>query len=169
MKLLNKKIALVALAASLFVSNAFATGIPVVDAAHVAETVAGWAAQAEHMGSQLSQLKQQYQQMQQQYQSLTGSRGMSDLMNSSAFQQARRMLPPDAQQALNLANGGSYGNLGNAINDIKQAATTLSTDSFSSPTAANQWQTELNQAATNKALSMDPIQRRRNAFRTSKI
>jgi type IV secretion system protein VirB5 len=155
MKLLNKKIALVALAASLFVSNAFATGIPVVDAAHVAETVAGWAAQAEHMGSQLSQLKQQYQQMQQQYQSLTGSRGMSDLMNSSAFQQARRMLPPDAQQALNLANGGSYGNLGNAINDIKQAATTLSTDSFSSPTAANQWQTELNQAATNKALSME--------------
>lgn len=155
MKLLNKKIALVALAASLFVSNTFATGIPVVDAAHVAETVAGWAAQAKDMGSQLSQLKQQYQQMQQQYQSLTGSRGMSDLMNSSVFQQARRMLPPDAQQALNLANGGSYGNMGSAINGIKQATTTLSPDSFSSPTAANQWQTELNQAAANKALSME--------------
>jgi len=154
MKLLNKKIGLLALTASLFGSNAFAIDI-VSDPTHMAETAAGWAKQASEMAQQLSQLQQQYQQMQQQYQSMTGSRGMSGLMSSSVFQQARRMLPPDAQQALNLANGGSYGNLGGVINGIKQASSTLNTDSFSSPTAANQWQTELNQAAANKALSME--------------
>lgn len=153
MKPLTKKVSIAIL---LFcTNNAFATGIPVVDGAHISATTAGWAQQASDMVTNLARLAAQLKQMKEQYDSMTGSRGMSDLLNSPTYQQARRMLPPDAQQALDLANGGSYGNFGNAINGIKQATTTLSADSFSSPTAAKQWEADLNRAATNKALSAE--------------
>ncbi|MET3135227.1 type IV secretion system protein VirB5 [Oxalobacteraceae bacterium GrIS 1.11] len=149
-------------------SQAFG-GIPVIDVTSVAvqqtqlaqaiQQVAAWAQQYE-------QMVQQIQQMQQQIQNTTGGRGFSALLNDSTFQAARRMLPPDAQTLLSLANGGSYGNLASSINSIKQATTSLNSGSFSSATAANQWQADLNRAASNKALSMeaytDAIQRLQN-------
>jgi type IV secretion system protein VirB5 len=136
--------------------QAFA-GIPVIDVASVAvqqtqltqaiQQVAAWVQQYE-------QMMQQIQQMQQQIQNTTGGRGMSELLNSPAYQQARRTLPPDAQQVLGLANGGSYGNLASSISSIKRASSTLDSNSFSSPTAAGQWDADLNQAASHQALSM---------------
>ena len=129
--------------------QAFA-GIPTIDVAAIAQA----ALQVQAWGQQYQQMMQQVQQMQQQIDGVTGGRGMSELLNSPTYQQARRTLPPDAQQVLGLANGGSYGNLASSINSIKRASTTLNSNSFSSPTAASQWDADLNQAASNQALSM---------------
>lgn len=140
-----------ALAIGLFGGSQAFAGIPVIDGANLAQQiqqVASWV-------QQYQQMTQQIQQLQQQIESVTGSRGFSALLNSSTYQQARRMLPQDAQTLLDLANGGSYGNLASSINSIKQATTTLGNGSFTSSTAASQWQADLNRAASNKALSME--------------
>lgn len=149
---MKKTIRIFALAVGLAAGQgSFAQGIPVIDAASLAQQVQ----QVVSWGQQYQQMAQQLQQLQQQIQSITGSRGFSSLLNSPLAQQARRMLPQDAQTLLDLANGGSYGNLASSINSIKQATTTLSNGSFSSSTAANQWQADLNRAAMQKALSME--------------
>lgn len=150
MKTPTKILATVALCFSLS-SNAFAGGIPVIDASNLAqqiEQVVAW-------GKQYEQMMQQIQNLQQQITNSTGSRGFSSVLNSPAFQQARRMLPQDAQTLLDLAANGSYGNLANSINTIKQATTTLNNGSFSSAHASDQWAADLNRAASNKALSME--------------
>lgn len=129
--------------------QAFA-GIPTIDLAAIAQAVL----QVQAWGQQYQQMTQQVQQMQQQLDGVTGGRGMSSLLNDPEYQNARRTLPPDAQQVLGLANGGSYGNLAGSISSIKRAASSLDSRSFNSPTAASQWDADLNQAATNQALSM---------------
>lgn len=132
-------------------SPVFAGGIPVIDVSNLAqqiEQVVAW-------GKQYEQMMQQIQNLQQQITNTTGSRGFSSVLNSTAFQQARRMLPQDAQTLLDLANNGSYGNLANSINNIKQATTTLNNNSFTSAHASDQWMADLNRAASNKALSME--------------
>jgi type IV secretion system protein VirB5 len=124
-------------------SSAFATGIPVVDAAHVAETVAGWAAQATSMGKELSQLKQQYEQMQQQYQSLNGVRGLGDLVNNPEL---RKYLPSDYQSILNQG----YGN----ASSIRSAAKIIGIDETSlgaNTDAAQAFNSNAQQAALNRA------------------
>lgn len=129
-------------------SQAFA-GIPVIDGANLAQQiqqVASWVQQYQQMTQQISQLQQQIE-------SVTGSRGFSAVLNSSTFQQARRMLPQDAQTLLSLASGGSYGNLSSSINSIKQATSTLSANNFSDQLGADRWMADLNRAASNKALS----------------
>ncbi|MDP1959030.1 MULTISPECIES: P-type DNA transfer protein VirB5 [Betaproteobacteria] len=150
MKKSNKILVTTALYLSLY-TPAFAGGIPVIDAASLAQQIQQVAAWAQ----QYQQMTQQIQQLQQQIASTTGSRGFSSALNSPAFQQARRMLPQDAQTLLDLAANGSYGNLANSINTIKQSTTTLNNGSFSSAHASDQWAADLNRAASNKALSME--------------
>lgn len=148
---MKKFLRIFALALGLASGGQVFAGIPVIDAASLqqqVQQVASWV-------QQYQQMTQQAQQLQQQINSVTGGRGMSALLNSSTYQQARRSLPPDAQQVLSLANGGSYGNLASSISDIKKASTTLNSDSFSGPTAANQWDADINRAASHKALSME--------------
>jgi type IV secretion system protein VirB5 len=150
MKSSKKTLAAVALCFSLS-SPAFAGGIPVIDVASLAqqiEQVAAWA-------QQYQQMTQQIQQLQQQIASTTGSRGFSSALNSPAFQQARRMLPQDAQTLLDLAVNGSYGNLANSISSIKQNTTTLNRGNFSDQLGSDMWEADLNRAASNKALSME--------------
>lgn len=144
---------LIAFVIAISCGRATAGGIPVFDGVNNALQEQSWLQQAKDMVTQITTLKNQYDQMKQQYQSLTGSRGMSGLLNNSTFQQARRMLPPDAQQLLGLVNGGNYGNLGNTINSIKQATSTLNSSDFTNPSGANGWNADLNRVATNKALS----------------
>lgn len=148
---MKKLIRIFALALSLASGSQAYAGIPVIDAASLAQQVqqvASWV-------QQYQQMTQQIQALQQQIASVTGGRGMSALLNSPTYQQARRTLPPDAQQVLGLANGGSYGNLASSINSIKQATTTLTNGNFSTKLAADQWAADLNRAASNKALSME--------------
>lgn len=99
----------------LFCGNVSATGIPVVDAAHTAETIAGWAAQAADMKQQYDQLQQQFQQMQQQYQSLTGSRGLGSIMNNPAL---RNYLPDDWKGVYDSVKSGGYSGLSGTAQSI---------------------------------------------------
>lgn len=148
---MKKNLRILALVAGLFSGSQAFAGIPVIDASSLAQQiqqVASWV-------QQYQQMTQQIQQLQQQIESVTGSRGFSAVLNSSAFQQARRMLPQDAQTLLDLANGGSYGNLASSINSIKQATSTLTAANFGSQRAADQWLADLNRAASNKALSQE--------------
>lgn len=158
---LKKYLRIAALAVGLTGGNQAAhAGIPVVDGMHIGESIleqveiiAQWAEQYAQMVLQLEQLEQQYNQAVTTYDSMTGSRGMSNLLNGAAMRDARRLLPEDAQQVLALANGGNYGSLASDINAIKSAASTLTNDSFTSSAAANQWTADLNRAASAKALS----------------
>lgn len=148
---MKKLLRILALVTGLFSGGQAFAGIPVIDAANLAQAIQQVMAWAQ----QYQQMTQQIQQLQQQIESVTGSRGFSSVLNSPAFQQARRMLPQDAQTLLNLANGGSYGNLASSINSIKQATSTLTATDFSSQRAADQWLADLNRAASNKALSQE--------------
>lgn len=148
---MKKFLRIVALATGLFSGGQAFAGIPVIDGANLAQQiqqVASWVQQYQQMAQQIKQLQQQIE-------SVTGARGFSDVLNSPLFKEARRMLPPDAQTLLNLANGGSYGNLASSINSIKQATSTLTADHFGTKLAADQWMADLNRAASNKALSME--------------
>ena len=109
---MKKLLRILALVTGLFSGGQAFAGIPVIDGANLAQAIQQVMAWAQ----QYQQMTQQIQQLQQQIESVTGSRGFSSALNSTAFQQARRMLPEDAQTLLNLANGGSYGNLASSIN-----------------------------------------------------
>lgn len=79
--------------AALFVvlSSSAAAGIPVIDAASIAQAIKqvdAWKTQGTQMVSQLNQLQTTYQ-------SMTGNRGMATVLNG-----ARSTLPPDLNQAL---------------------------------------------------------------------
>lgn len=151
MKSMKKILASAVIAFGLSMSAAAHAGIPVIDETSIAQQIQ----QVVAWGKQYEQMVQQIQNLQQQITNTTGSRGFSSVLNSPALQQARRMLPQDAQTLLNLASNGSYGNLATSINSIKQATTSLNSDSFTSTHASDQWMADLNRAASNKALSME--------------
>lgn len=144
-------------------SNSFA-GIPVIDGvsngmriAEFAQTVVQWGKEISEMQAQYQELVAQNEQLTQTFESMTGGRGYSDYLNSGQYQQARRYLPDDAQQVLDLAagnSGGAYSSLYEAMGNIKEQSTTLNDDSFGSETAATQWDADINRASSNKALSM---------------
>ncbi|SEK05237.1 P-type DNA transfer protein VirB5 [Achromobacter sp. NFACC18-2] len=91
-------------------ATAHASGIPVVDAASIAdraikhvETLAKYAEQIEVLKGQLESQKRQLE-------SLTGTRNLGDILNNPAIRDA---LPADAREILRASNGG----LG-AISDV---------------------------------------------------
>lgn len=159
---LKKYLRTIALVVGLAGGSQAHAGIPVVDGMHIAEsiqeqieTIAQWAEQYAQMVLTIQQLEQQYNQAVTQYNSMTGSRGMSSLLNSAGLKEARRLLPDDAQAAFDLANGaaGTYSGIANDITAIKNSVSSLSNDSFTSGTAARQWKDSLNRVASTKALS----------------
>ena len=148
---MKKLFGVVALVMGLFTGSQAYAGIPVIDVANLAQAIQQVTAWAQ----QYQQMEQQFQQLQQQYAAITGGRGFSQFMNDPSFQAARRTLPQDAQNVLSLMNGtGSYGNFASSINSIKQATSSLTDSDFGSPTAAAQYDADLNRAATNNALSI---------------
>lgn len=112
-----------AIAAAIFLSVAvtplpsFASGIPVVDAAAIAQAI-----------QQVTYLQQQLTQMKNQLDSMTGDRGMAGLLSG----QNRNYLPADWNSAMNVLNsGGSFGSLASAAQQIKQAQSVLSSSDLS--------------------------------------
>lgn len=114
MKTLNKTKRITAIIISLFCGNTFAIDI-VSDPTHMAETIAGWSAQAADMKQQYDQLQQQTQQMQQQYQSITGSRGLGTIMNNPAL---RNYLPDDWKGVYDKVKQGGYSGLSGTAQGI---------------------------------------------------
>lgn len=132
-------------------------GIPVFDAAAVAQAVqqvTAWGKQYSQMAQQYSQLVNQYNQAVTTHNSLNGSRGMNSLVNDPAL---RRYLPNEWSQAMNLLNSpGGYTGLQSKINGIRSAAQVTSiTDTGLDPNSATgrAFVGAQNQAAMNRALS----------------
>ncbi|MGS0550510.1 P-type DNA transfer protein VirB5 [Xanthomonas oryzae] len=113
-----KKHALI-LAATLALSGTAFAGVPVTVIADVPaitnqiETMAKWKAQYDQMVSQINQMKQQYA-------SVTGSRGLGQIMNNPAL---RDYLPSDWQKVYDSVRTGGYNGLsgsGAAIYDANK-------------------------------------------------
>lgn len=111
MKMIQKKP--MALAIILMLSGTNANAVDIVnDPAHMAETIAGWAANHQDEIQQLNNLVQQLQQLQQTYQmvtstynSLTGSRGLGALQTLTNA--SRNYLPASTGDLLDTINGAS--------------------------------------------------------------
>jgi type IV secretion system protein VirB5 len=125
MKALKKIFGAFTLVLGLAFGNSAHAGIPVIDAANLAQSiqqVVAWAQQYEQMVQQIEQDAQQIQQMQQQYQSLNGVRGMASLVNNPA---TRQYLPADYQQIL--SNGvGQWQQIYDAAKRFDMASSSLS-------------------------------------------
>ena len=96
------------LAGGLSLSSAAFAQIPVTDGASIGqqiaaqvETIAKWKLQYDQMVSQIDQAKQQYE-------SLTGSRGLGNIMNNPAL---RDYLPGDWQAVYDAVKNGGYNGL----------------------------------------------------------
>lgn len=89
--------------------------IPVTDGASIAqqianqvETIAKWKMQYDQMTSQINQMKQQYE-------SLTGSRGLGNILNNPAL---REYLPADWQGVYDAVKTGGYAGLSGRAQSI---------------------------------------------------
>ncbi|MFU2883525.1 P-type DNA transfer protein VirB5 [Pseudomonas aeruginosa] len=107
--------------------------IPVTDGASIAnsiqqqiETMAKWKMQYDQMVSQIDQMKQQYQ-------SLTGSRGLGQIMNNPAL---RDYLPSDWQGVYDAVKTGGYSGLSGRASSIYSQAKVF--DSCAHLTVADQ-------------------------------
>lgn len=94
------------LAGQVSVSNA--TGIPVFDAASVAQALMS-----------VQELKAQLDQQKQLFKSLNGSRGMGDLLNNPAL---RDYLPDNFKNVYDNVNGSDFGSLTGPAADIRKAS-----------------------------------------------
>ena len=94
----HQKIAFAALASAASCAHAV---LPVTDYVHIGISQASWAKQAADMVTQITKLKEQLTQAQQTYSAMTGSRGMSSLLQNPGLY---NYLPPDVAAALK-ANG----------------------------------------------------------------
>lgn len=104
-------------------SPAYASGIPVIDVAHIAETVL----QYQEMIKQLETLNSQLNQAKQQYESLTGGRGMGNLART-----AESYIPSNWKETLDLMKGGGGGELGSMADQIREAASQLDKEFYAS-------------------------------------
>lgn len=95
-------------------SNAHATGIPVFDGAAAAsniEQLAQWTQQITQMKNQLDQAKQTYS-------SMTGSRGLGNIMNNPAL---KNYIPADWQKVYDSVKTGGYNGLTSTAKTIRDS------------------------------------------------
>ncbi len=159
---MKKQLRTTLLAGSLLSSgSAFAVDL-VLDAAHMAETAAGWAQQAIDMASQISTLKSQYDQLMTTYQSIQGVRGMANLVNNRAI---RSYLPDDMDTTMRLGSeamsvgtsvaGGRYNSLSDSVGTMRKATQLLNIASTSldpHSKASVAYQNAQNQNALNRTI-----------------
>lgn len=119
---MKKLFATLAVVVSLFGSPAAHAGIPVLDAANLAQAimeVMAWAEQYGQMVEEIQQLEQQYNQAVQQYDALTGSRGLGDILNNQALQ---GVVPTNLASTYNSINSGGYSGLTGAAKSLRDAS-----------------------------------------------
>ena len=123
MKTIPRKLVTLAIFISVAASfnPVFATGLPVLDVANLGQAM-----------QQVAAWQQQYSQMQNQISSMTGDRGMANLLPGN-----RTYLPSDWNSAMNTLNQGggtSYRALAQAAQQIKNAQSVLSQQQTSTMT-----------------------------------
>ena len=106
-------------------------GIPVIDVTAVAnliQQVMYWQQQISAMQKQFDQLKASKEQLQQTYSSMTGTRGMDQLLPMSNMD--RNYLPQNYDDLMRVANGSSpgYSGLSGQVQSIMDANNILSTN-----------------------------------------
>src|ERR1700690_1742212 len=97
-----------ALGLSCGISAPARAGMPVIDAANLAQAiqqVLSWGQQLQAMAQQYTKLVQSYEQLQSTYNSLTGPRGMQNLLSVSLAN--RNYLPATYSQMSGVINGTS--------------------------------------------------------------
>lgn len=99
----------------MFPATALAAGIPVVDSANLSQNAANFAKEIKHLADQLETAKQHVQEQIKQFESLTGDRGMAQLLDGTI----RNYLPDDWEDAISLLNSP------NGYSDITSAAQEL--------------------------------------------
>lgn len=118
-----RQLIVLAVLTSLLVSPAVAQ-IPVTDATAIERAWAGHVEQITKWADQLNAMKQQYDQLQRQYDSITGSRGMGELMSNAT----RQFLPDDFTQSyqklVSLGQGGASSEARQIYDAIKQMGCT---------------------------------------------
>lgn len=146
-----------ALVLGLVVGSHAKAGIPVLDAANLANSVQqviAWGQQYQQMVQSLTELRNQYVQLQNTYNSLTGSRGLVTLLNAAGDQAARRYLPEQAAELEQLTGAvmAGYGPLQSAIRDTRALVSSMPAGTFGDGTVAlNALQARINSLATQKA------------------
>ena len=120
---MKKSVRALTIVAALFAGTQAHAGIPVIDAANLANSiqqVVAWGQQYTQMTQQITQLQQQITQAQQAFNNLNGIRGMANLVNNPAL---RTYLPPNWNQTMNLlSDPGPYTGLSGSISAIRAAA-----------------------------------------------
>jgi len=139
MKALKKIFGAFALFFVMSFGNLANAGIPVIDAANLAQAVQQVTAWAQ----QYQQMVQQIEQLQQQYQNLNGVRNMGSLVNNPT---ARQYLPADYQTVLS-QGVGQWQAIYNAAKKLDISETRLSNNSD----VAQAFQAVAKQAAINRA------------------
>src|SRR5690625_3104837 len=92
-------------------SPVMAQGIPVFDATRAADFLQ----QFTRMKEQLDTARDQLAEAERMYESVTGTRGLGDLMRNT---QLREYLPDDLRTVYDSASGGGYAGISGSINDI---------------------------------------------------
>lgn len=158
MKTFKKIVAAAAVLISVCAGQAVqAQGIPVIDAASIAQQIQQVAAWAQ----QYQQMTQQFQQLQQSYNSLNGSRGMASLVNNPAL---RQYLPPNYQSILNSGYGNSAAiRAGAKVYGIEQTSLGANTDS------AKAFEANAQQAAINRAMAEEGYRQASQRFASIQI
>lgn len=127
---MRKQLIGILIAAAAFLAPLHANaGIPVIDFAAIAnlmQQLMAWQQQLQGMQKQYDQLKQSKDQLQQTYNSMTGSRGMDQLLPTSDL--ARNYLPSSYSELMNTVNGASanYSGLSSQVQSIMKANSVLS-------------------------------------------
>lgn len=97
-------------------TSAYASGIPVVDGAAIADRAIKHAESIAKYVEQISVLKNQLDSQRRQLESLTGTRNLGDILNNPAIRQA---LPEDARRILRAGNATS-GDFGEILKRIER-------------------------------------------------
>jgi type IV secretion system protein VirB5 len=116
----------IGLAATAVSAPVAATGIPVVDAASILESTLQHAESIAKYAEQITQLKNQLDQMKQQYESISGSRGMENLLSGENY----NTIPTSWQETLAQMQGS--GEISGLAKSIKENARMIDEETLQS-------------------------------------
>lgn len=150
MKLTAIKLFAFALLASFsFVANA---QVPVTDIAHITTTTQNQVANIAKYVEMINQYKTQIDQMKQQYESLTGSRGLGNILNNPQFAE---YLPADWQNVYNSVRQGGYEGLTGSAQAIRDANKLFDTCASKNGSDKQVCERAVAKAAQDKAFATD--------------
>lgn len=155
---LRSLVASLGFAFAMGLSPAANAGIPVIDAANLAEAVeqvVAWAKQYDQMITQIMHLRNQYNQLVTTYKSITGTRGIASMMNTFADKDLRRYLPEGADEIASLASGAvaGYSALQTRVSALKSVVSSMPAGSFpGGGEALNVLSIRINSLASQKAI-----------------